>query len=456
MEIALKEHPRSAEAPTGPLQGRPRVNLSANANAALHATRRPDASPAPAGNAMSLNDFEALLKETGGLDAKALGRAMIERAVRDRAAACAMPDWRDYLEHVRTTEDELQALVDALVTPEGWFFRDRVAFDTLGRLAVQCWLTASHGEQLRLLSVGCGGGEEPYSMAMELLDSGFPAERLRIDALDISGPAIARARQAVYPRSAFRGNDLRFCDRYFKPAPEGFKLDPQVRQTVNFFRGNVLSESFLTGRGDYDFLVCRNLLAYFDAGTQARVVQTLYQALGRNGVFFVAPAESFLLGKPDFVPVDIPDANAFLKAGRRKVRSATQTARHLRSQVMAPPPPPLASKPVTGGGREVRTALDLALRLAERGQWADVTRLCEAHVRDHGESAQALYLLGRARDAQGEIEPAREFYRRAVALNSEHTFASLRLAQLPDAEPPKAASRGPDDPARPSKRKLQA
>lgn len=290
-------------------------------------------------------------------------------------------------------------------------------------------------------------------MAMELLDSGFPAERLRIDAVDISGPAIACARQAVYARDAFRGNDLRFTARYFKPVHEGFKLDPRVRQTVTFFRGNVLSESFLSGRGDYDFLLCRNLLTYFDAETQTRVVRTLYQALGRNGVCLVAPAESFLLKKPDFVPVGIPDAHAFLKAGKRKVRAATQTARHLRTQVMTPPS---SSEPGRSGGREVRTALDLALRLAERGQWPDVTRLCEAHMSEHGESAQALYLLGRARGAQGELEPARDFYRRALALNSEHTFASLHLAQLPDPETPDGAIPGLEGRTRPSKRNLQA
>ncbi|MEY2409110.1 MAG: chemotaxis protein methyltransferase WspC [Verrucomicrobiota bacterium] len=375
---------------------------------------------------MPLNDFESLLKQSIGLDATALGRTVIERAVRERAAACALPDWNDYLEHLLTAEEELQSLVETVVAPENWFFRDRVTFETLGRLAVQCWLTASHGEQLRLLSVGCGSGEEPYSMAMELLDCGFPAERLRIDSVDISGQVIARARQGIYGRTSFRGADLRFRERYFKTVPEGFKLDAPVRQTVTFFRANVLSESFLAGRGDYDFILCRNLLAYFDATTQSRVVQTLCKSLARNGVIFVAPAEAFLLTKPDFVPVEIRDANAFLKAGKRKVRVATQTARHLRTQLMTPPP----SKP--GAAAAVRSALDLASRLAERGQWADVSRLCEAHVREHGESAQALYLLGRVRDAKGELEPARQLYQRALGINSEHTFASLRLAQLPD------------------------
>jgi chemotaxis protein methyltransferase WspC len=400
---------------------------------------------------MPVTDFESLLKQTVGLDATALGRAVIERAVSDRIAASGLQQWRDYLEHARSTEDELQALLDAVVLPETWFFRDRVAFETLGRLAVQCWLTASHGDYLRLLSVGCGSGEEPYSMVMELLDAGFPAERIRIDAIDISSQALARARQAVYGKESFRGNDLRFSERYFTTGPEGFKLDAKVRQAVTFFRGNVLADTFLSGHCDYDFIFCRNLLFYFDAQTQARVIGALHQALGKQGVAFVSPSEAELLTKPSFVPVEIPGVNAFLKAGKNLVRSATQTARTLRTQVMAPQPDKSGKAPKP----QIRSALDLAMRLAERGQWADVRRLCEAYVRDHGESAQALYLLGRARDVEGELEAARGYYGRAIELHPEHTLATLRLAQLPDPKPageanPALQSRTPQ-----AKRKLE-
>ena len=390
---------------------------------------------------MSVNDFESLLKQTVGLDATALGRAVIERAVWGRIAASGLPQWRDYLEHARSTEDEVQALLDAIVLPETWFFRDRIAFESLGRLAVQCWLTASHGDYLRLLSVGCGSGEEPYSMAMELLDAGFPAERIRIDAIDISSQALARARRISSAMRACTAGAIR-C-RYWHPGwiplatlvdtdYLGVDLDPgpngAVRQVINFFRGNVLSDTFLSGRADYEFIFCRNLLFYFDAETQTRVAGVLHEALGKNGVAFVGSSEAELLTKPSFVPVEIPDAHAFLKAGKHQVRSATHTARTLRDQAMTPPPAKAgkANKP------QIRTALDLAMRLAERGQWADVTRLCESYVRDHGESAQALYLLGRARDVQGEIEAARGFYGRAIELHPEHTMASLRLAQLPD------------------------
>lgn len=380
---------------------------------------------------MAVSDFESLLKQSVGLDATALGRAVIERAVNERIAASGLHQWRDYLEHARSTEDELQALFDAVVLPETCFFRDRVAFESLGRLAVQCWLTASHGEFLRLLSIGCGSGEEPYSMVMELLDAGFPPERIRVDAIDISSQALARARQAVYGKDSFQGNDLRFTERYFTSGPEGFKLDAKVRQAVNFFRGNVLADTFLSGRCEYDFIFCRNLMFYFDSQTQSRVAGALHNALGKNGVAFVSASEMELLTKPSFVPVEIPGANAFLKAGKNQVRSATQTARALRTQAMSAP----TEKRGKAAKPQIRSAIDLAMRLAERGQWSDVRRLCEAYVRDHGESAQALYLLGRARDVEGEIDAARDFYGRAVELHPEHTMATLRLAQLPEPKP---------------------
>lgn len=380
---------------------------------------------------MSLNSFETLLKQNFGLDATALGRAAIDRAVRERAAVCALSDWNDYLEHLRGSEEEMQSLADAIIDTEACFFRDRAAFDTLGRLAVQSWLTAPHGEQLRLLSVGCGGGEEPYSMAMELLDAGFPPERVRIDAVDISTQALTRARQAVYGRHALDGADPRMAERHFTPQHDGLRLDPRVRQVVNFFRGNVLADNFLSTTPEYDFVFCRQLLIYLDDSTQQRLLRNLHRALTRQGVMFVGAAEAGLVRKPEFVPVEIPGASAFLKSGRTRLRESTETARCLRGSSQSPPPSRPASGSGTPGAIPTRTPLDLAAKLAERSQWPDVARLCENFIREQGESAEALYLLGEARAALGDTHQARRHYQRALELRPEHTMASLRMAQLP-------------------------
>jgi hypothetical protein len=158
-----------------------------------------------------------------------------------------------------------------------------------------------------------------------------------------------------------------------------------------------------------------------------------------------------LVRKPDFVPITIPGVSAFLKAGKRRVAEASETARgmgshssHSQSQSGSRPAP--ATRPAMISSR---TPLDLAAKLAERAQWVDVIRLCESYLREQGECAEAMFLLGDARRAQGEMEVARWHYERTLQLMPEHTMATLRLAQLPSAAALAAAALARRPPANP-------
>ncbi|MFI4914163.1 MAG: CheR family methyltransferase, partial [Steroidobacterales bacterium] len=121
---------------------------------------------------MAYSEIEKLLKHVTGLEAASLGSGAVERAAQARAAACAL-DVRSYLERLRTSATELQTLVNVIVVPETWFFRDLEAFAALGRIARDDWLRARPQQTLRLLSLPCSTGEEPYSIAMALLDAGI-------------------------------------------------------------------------------------------------------------------------------------------------------------------------------------------------------------------------------------------------------------------------------------------
>lgn len=262
-------------------------------------------------------------------------------------------------------------------------------------------------------------------MAIELLEAGFPADRLRIDAVDISASALVRARHGVYSRLSLEPADARIVERYFLPLSDGLRLDARVRNVVTFFRANVLSDNFLASTPEYDFIFCRQLLIYLDETTQARLMRSLYKALARQGIVFVGAGETGVIRKPDFVPIDIPAVSAFLKAGKRRMQEATETARAMGGSTSIPATP--APAPLI----PVRTPIDLAAKLAQRGQWADVTRLCESYIREEGECADAMFLLGEVQRAAGQMEGARWHYERALQLKPEHTMASLRIAQLP-------------------------
>src|SRR5437867_1541746 len=147
---------------------------------------------------MVLADFENLLKETMGLDVASIGSSAIERAVAKRLLASELRETHAYWERVRASEAELQELIEAVVVPEASCLRDREACAALALTVYDDWLGAHPEDHLPLLSLPSSAGEEAYSMAMAVLDAAFPANRLRVEAVDISARALARAGHAVY------------------------------------------------------------------------------------------------------------------------------------------------------------------------------------------------------------------------------------------------------------------
>ena len=141
---------------------------------------------------MGLAALENLLKVSMGLNAASIGSAAIARAVQGRLSACKVGDLHGYQELLRVSATELQALIEAVVVPETWFFRDRHAFTALTRMVHDEWLPAHPDGVLSLLSLPCSTGEEPYSMAMALFDARVPGNRFRVDAVDISARHLAQ------------------------------------------------------------------------------------------------------------------------------------------------------------------------------------------------------------------------------------------------------------------------
>src|SRR4051812_31401125 len=114
--------------------------------------------------------IKTLLKESMGLDAGSIGTSAIERAVQERVKARHLDDPDTYWEHVKRSATELQELIETVVVAETWFFRDRGAFSALGNYVEQEWRPTHPDTMLRILSLPCASGEEPYSIVMTLLD----------------------------------------------------------------------------------------------------------------------------------------------------------------------------------------------------------------------------------------------------------------------------------------------
>jgi chemotaxis protein methyltransferase WspC len=392
---------------------------------------------------MKLIEVEHVLKRTMGLDAASIGSASVERAVRIRMSACQTRDLPAYVEQLRSDQTELQELVEAVVVSETWFFRDREAFTAVARIARESALP-SPADGMRLLSLPCSTGEEPFSLAMALLDAGLPSSRFRIDAIDISERALNHARRAIYGKNSFRGGDLAFRDRYFAPRPEGYHLADQVRRSVRFAPGNLFAGDFLPGTEIYDVIFCRNMLIYFDGPAQAHVIGVLTRLLTTNGVLFVGPSEASLLLNPDYVSTRIPMAFAFRKAARVALEQATptkaipvgprSTARRrtvspLRAVSGSSADRPAVVPQATAAG-DAKPEIHEIRRLADGGHLVEAARHCEEYLRAGEPSAEVLHLLGVIRDAAGNQAEAGDYYRKALYLDPNHHEALVHLALL--------------------------
>ncbi|ASL43997.1 putative biofilm formation methyltransferase WspC [Burkholderia sp. AD24] len=269
-------------------------------------------------NAPLYRRFAELLHRAMGLDAASLGHSAIERAVDQRAAAWyadghADATLADYWNAALASPAIVQALIETVVVPETWFYRDADAFKALARLAHERLYERGTALPLRILSLPCSTGEEPYTIAMSLLDAGIDAAQLRIDAMDISERSLAVAQRAHYGRNSFRGNAFPFRDAHFARTEDGWRLAPRIVDTVRFSRANLMQLD-ATVLGVYDFVFCRNVLIYFDREAQQTALHALNNVLAENGTLFVGPAETGLLMRYGMQSAKIPLAFAFHRA----------------------------------------------------------------------------------------------------------------------------------------------
>jgi chemotaxis protein methyltransferase WspC len=380
-----------------------------------------------------MNDIENLLRHSIGLHAATIGSSVVEHTVRSRMRRLGLDSHEDYLNLLRKSPAEWNTLIETMVVTETWFFREKQPFAALVRLVIEEWLPAHPEGRLRLLSVPCSSGEEPYSMAMALLDAGFPAARFEISAVDISARALAFAQRAVYGRNSFRGADLDFRTRHFRSVNNGYALNPAVRNQVRFWRGNFLHENCLAETGVYDFIFCRNLLIYFDRPTQNKALAKLQTLLTADGVLFTGSAELPLALDNGFSPVSLPLGFACrkLKAAGHRTPATVRTPGPARSFPQTP-------APFSPGGRRfpapatigLPATLSTARQLADEGRFAEAAELCETHIREFGVSAEAFYVLGLVRDAAGADSQANEFYRKALYLEPGHSDTLRQWASL--------------------------
>jgi chemotaxis protein methyltransferase WspC len=412
--------------------------------------------------------FFAFLKDRMGLDVASVGEAIVERAVRQRCTLSKARDSDDYWQTLLMSGEEQQALIEAVIVPETWFFRYPESFATLGKLANARLVQLKGVRPLRILSLPCSTGEEPYSIAMALFDAGLRAPQFSVEAVDISPLSIQRALNGVYGKNSFRGDQLGFRERYFSAADDGYRLEDRVREQVRFQSGNLLDPTLVVAQSAYDFVFCRNLLIYFDLETQRQGFEVLKRMTRDDGVLFIGPAEGSLLGRMGMVSIGIAQSFAFRRRdeavadpylftpappvfpqrGDSPVRGAASGS-HYRAapaQPFAPrsltdpariedrraalKPPARNVSPSAASNAEAADLIRSIAALANEGRSGEAKAACEQYLKRHEPAAPVFYWLGLLSEVAGDTGVAQGFYRKALYLEPQHLETLAQMSAL--------------------------
>ena len=185
-------------------------------------------------------------------------------------------------------------VVDAMTTNETSFFRDNHPFETLRKSIIPGLIERRAGTRsLRIWSAACSTGQEPYSLAMMLKDS-LPilgSWKVEIVATDLSPSVLERARSGVY--STFevqRGLAIQMLVRHFDQIEPNWQIKRELRQMVTFRPLNLLED--FSALGQFDVVLCRNVLIYFDQPTKTRILSAIARRIASDGVLLLGGAES--------------------------------------------------------------------------------------------------------------------------------------------------------------------
>ncbi len=250
---------------------------------------------------------------------------LLERRLSRRLEQRRLKNFEEYyhfLRYDRKSEEELVILVDNLTTNETYFFRESPqlqAFST--EILPELRHSLADRKVLRIWSAGCSTGEEPYTIAMLLLESGDWWRDWQVEILgsDINQRVLHTARKGVYKKSAFRATSPEMLAKYFVRDEKGdSRIIDRVKELVSFSCLNLLDPFKTCLISNMDTVFCRNVIIYFDREAKRKVIESFYHKLRDGGYLLLGHSESLINISNAFVLRTLKNDMVYQKPFRSK------------------------------------------------------------------------------------------------------------------------------------------
>lgn len=243
---------------------------------------------------------QSLIYQRAGISLHDGKHAMVYSRLSRRLRETGYQSFRDYLAWLESHDGpEWQEFVNALTTNLTSFFREQHHFDILSE-----YLKAHQGRTWNVWCNAASTGEEPYSILMTALEVLGPQANFKLQASDIDSRVLATAARGVYRIESAKGLDMARLQRFFlrgKGTNAGLlRVKPELQRMVEFLQVNLIRDDW-PFKDVFDIVFCRNVMIYFDAQTQRRVLEKIHRTMKPGGLLFVGHSENFNESRDLFV-----------------------------------------------------------------------------------------------------------------------------------------------------------
>ncbi len=273
--------------------------------------------------------FQRYIADNAGLFLDDSKFDTLRTALLARTTALNLKDYREYYRFINFNprgEEEFKELMNLLTVGETYFFRDAKHFEILAKYILPDiikYKKEKGDNSIRIWSAGCSTGEEPYSIAMFLLENLTVPSLWDIEILatDVSTKALQKARDGIYTKWSLRAIDRKYVQKHFITTENRYILNDEIKRMVKFEYFNLIREPYpLTKMGNYwDIILCKNVTIYFKVDSTRRVIHNFYQSLRDGGTLFIGMSESLFQISDEFLLTEHDNCFLYKKiAGQEK------------------------------------------------------------------------------------------------------------------------------------------
>ncbi len=257
-------------------------------------------------NSTSIQKILMLLRTNTGHDFSLYKKSTVVRRIDRRIAFHQLPDYVQYVNHLRENPGEIDVLFNELLIGVTKFFRDKPAFESLQNKLNNIIETRSSEGPIRVWIAGCSTGEEAYSVAILLIEclQDPPQKklpRIQIFATDLDPEAIEHARRGVYYSNIGADVSEERLNRFFLKSDGGYMVKKELREMIVFAQHNLIKDAPFTR---VDLICCRNVMIYFTSDLQKKIMPLFHYSLNPKGLLFMGPAETIGGFTELFVSID--------------------------------------------------------------------------------------------------------------------------------------------------------